>query len=86
MKKNWNKGNVTLQIRLPIPMAISILGRLYGSGILTKDQYYHKLAQVDMAVAENEKKKEARFNKIMKKNCQKGIIFGLLSKKAYYSQ
>lgn len=52
-------------------MAISILGRLYGSGVLTKDQYYHKLAQVDIAVAEHEKKKEARFNKIMKKIAKK---------------
>lgn len=67
MKNSYKKGNVTLQIRLPIPMAISILGRLYGAGVLTKDQYYHKLAQVDVAVAEHEKKKEDRFNKIMKK-------------------
>ena len=71
MKHSWKKGNVTLQIRLPIPMAISILGRLYGAGVLTKDQYYHKLAQVDMEVAEHEKKKEARFNKIMKKIAKK---------------
>lgn len=71
MKHSWKKGNVTLQIRLPMPMAISILGRLYGSGVLTKDQYYHKLAQVDTAVAEYEKKKEARFDKIMKKIAKK---------------
>lgn len=44
--KTWNKGNITLQIRVPPKMAELILGRLYGSGYLTREQYYKKIKKL----------------------------------------
>lgn len=44
--KTWNKGNITLQIRVPPEMAVLILGRLYGSGYLTREQYYKKIKKL----------------------------------------
>ncbi|MBR5012635.1 MAG: hypothetical protein IKY15_01715 [Clostridia bacterium] len=44
--KTWNKGNITLQIRVPPEMAALILGRLYGKGILTREQYFEKLKKL----------------------------------------
>ena len=63
----YRKGQITLQIRVPIQMAISLLGRLYGSGVITKAQYLHKLAQVDTAAAQAEQKKDEKMEKLLKK-------------------
>lgn len=63
----YRKGQITLQIRVPIQMAISLLGRLYGSGVITKAQYLRKLAQVDTAAAQAEQKKDEKMEKLLKK-------------------
>ena len=63
----YRKGQITLQIRVPIQMAISLLGRLYGSGVITKAQYLRKLAQVDTAAAQAEQKKNEKMEKLLKK-------------------
>ena len=44
--KTWNKGNITLQLRVPLKTAELILGRLYGSGVLTREQYFEKLKKI----------------------------------------
>ena len=48
--KAWCKGNITLQVRVPVRMAILILGRLYGCGVLTREQYLDKLKKVKKGV------------------------------------
>ena len=66
------KGNVTLQIRCPKDKAISILGRLYGSGCLSREQYEYKVGQIDKCVLEREERKRMRLDKILSKALNKG--------------
>ena len=63
--------NVTLQVRIPKDTAISILGRLWGSGYLTRKQYEEKISQIDDCVLEREKKKAEKMDKIMQKILKK---------------
>lgn len=70
--KKYKKNNITLQIRVPIKVAISILGRIYGSGVISREQYLEKLESVSKMEAEKEKKKmekmDKMFDKVLKKN------------------
>lgn len=63
----YRKNNITLQLRVPVKTAITILGRLYGCGLLTRSQYQHKLSQIDKATAEKERKKSKRTEILLKK-------------------
>lgn len=63
----YRKNNITLQLRIPIKTAVTILGRLYGCGVLNRSQYYHKLSQIDKAAAELERKKDEKIEKLLKK-------------------
>ncbi len=65
--KKYGKGRVTLQIRVPVKMAVSILGRIYGSGIISREQYLEKLESVSKAELEKEKKKAEKMEKIFNK-------------------
>lgn len=63
--------NVTLQVRVPKNVAISILGRLWASGHLNRKQYEEKITQIDDAILEIERKKEEKMQKIMQKILKK---------------
>lgn len=63
----YKKNNITLELRVPVKTAISILGRLYGSGILTRSQYNSKLSKIDKAAAELEAKKSRKMDILLKK-------------------
>ena len=63
--------NVTLQVRIPKNIAISVLGRLYGGGYITKSQYESKISQIDEFVLERERKKAEKMDKIMQKILKK---------------
>lgn len=65
--QKYKKGNITLEIRVPVKTAISILGRLYGSGILTRSQYQHKLSKIDKIAAKKEKEKSKKTEILLKK-------------------
>ena len=51
--KTWNKGNITLQLRVPLKTAELILGRLYGSGVLTREEYIEKLKKIKKEIKNN---------------------------------
>lgn len=59
------KNRVTLQVRVPKDVAISILGRLYGGGYITKTQYQEKMSQIDEIYLEKEEKKRIKMDKIL---------------------
>lgn len=63
----YHKNNITLQLRVPIQTAISILGRLYGSGIIDRSQYYQKLRKIDKLTIEKEKEKNRKMEILLKK-------------------
>jgi len=63
----YHKNNITLQLRVPIQTAISILGRLYGSGIIDRSQYYQKLRKIDKLAIEKEKEKNRKMEILLKK-------------------
>ena len=63
--------NVTLQVRIPKDTAISILGRLWGSGHITRKQYEEKISLIDDYALENERKKAEKMEKIMRKILKK---------------
>ena len=59
--------NCTLQVRIPAKVAISILGRLYGAGYISKAQYEAKVAQIDKGVLDKDKKKRMKMDKMLSK-------------------
>ena len=65
--KKYGKDRITLQIRVPVKMAVSILGRIYGSGVISREQYLEKLESVSKADLEKEKKKNEKMEKIFNK-------------------
>ena len=67
----YKKGNITLELRVPIKTAISLIGRLYGSGILSRTQYYRKLSQIDKKSAILEQQKIEKMDKILSKIAKK---------------
>ena len=67
----YKKNNITVELRVPIKTAISIIGRLYGSGVLSRTQYYNKLAQIDKKAAKIEQQKIEKMDKILSKIAQK---------------
>jgi len=71
--QKYKKGNITLEVRVPKKTAISILGRLYGSGILTRSQYQHKISQIDKQFAKKEQKKQEKMYQILSKILTKNI-------------
>ena len=66
------KNNVTLQVRIPKQKAISILGRLYGSGCLSREQYERMVGKIDLEVLLKEEKKRLKMDKILSKVLKKG--------------
>lgn len=65
--RKYGKDRITLQIRVPIKMAVSILGRLYGSGIISREQYLEKLENVSKEEMLKEKTKMEKMKKIFSK-------------------
>lgn len=63
--------NVTLQVRIPDKVAVSILGRLWASGYLNRKQYEEKVSQIDVLALERERKKAEKMEKIMSKILKK---------------
>ena len=61
------KKNITLQVRVPKEVGISILGRLYGGGYISKEQYEEKVSQIDNFVLEKEEKKRMKMDKMLSK-------------------
>lgn len=62
--KKYGKDRITLQIRVPVKMAVSILGRLYGCGIISREQYLEKLENVSKEEMLKEKTKMEKMEKI----------------------
>lgn len=62
--KKYGKDRITLQIRVPVKMAVSILGRLYGCGIISREQYLEKLENVSKEEMLKEKTKMEKMKKI----------------------
>lgn len=73
--KNYRKGNITLQIRVPVALAISILGRLYGCGLMTKDEYMQRVEKISVEKAENEKRNSYNLSRLLEKASEKGAFF-----------
>ena len=73
--KNYHKGNITLQIRVPAALAISILGRLYGCGLMTKDEYMQRVEKISVEKAENEKRNSDNLSRLLEKASEKGAFF-----------
>ncbi len=65
--RKYGKDRITLQIRVPIKMAVSILGRLYGCGIISREQYLEKLENVSKEEMLKEKKKMKKMEKLFSK-------------------
>ena len=70
--RKYGKDRITLQIRVPVKMAVSILGRLYGSGIISREQYLEKLENVSKEEMLKEKKKMKKMDKMLDKVLKKG--------------
>lgn len=71
----YHKNNITLQIRVPVALAISILGRLYGCGIISRQQYMEKLDSVSHQAAEMERNKNKRLARLLDNASEKGAFF-----------
>ena len=74
--RKYNKNNITLQIRVPVGMAISLLGRLYGCGLLSKEDYMAKLEKISQEEATKEMHKSNRLTRLIEKAEEKGRFFG----------
>ena len=61
------KKNITLQVRVLKEVGISILGRLYGGGYISKEQYEEKVSQIDNFMLEKEEKKRMKMDKMLSK-------------------
>ena len=71
----YKKGNITFQIRIPVALAISLLGRMYGMGLLTRAEYLAKLEKVSRLDAEKERNKSKRLSRLLEKASEKGAFF-----------
>lgn len=65
---NYRKNNITLQIRVPVEQAILILGRLYGCGVITREQYLSRIKILDREKAEKERQKNKVFMNMIEKS------------------
>ena len=65
---NYRKNNITLQIRVPVEQAILIIGRLYGGGFITREQYLSKIKTLDREKAERERRKNKVFMNMIEKS------------------
>ena len=66
-----------MQIRVPVEQALWILGRLYGCGLITREQYVARVKTIDRAKAEKEQQKSKvltnmieNSKKFYKKSCK----------------
>lgn len=66
-KMNYKKNRVTLQVRIPKDVAVSILGRLYAWRYISREQYEAKISQIDEDYLETERKKREKMDKIFAK-------------------
>lgn len=73
--RKYNKNNITLQIRVPVAMAVSLLGRLYGCGLLSREDYMAKLEKISQDEAEKETHKSNRLARLIEKAEEKGSFF-----------
>lgn len=71
----YRKDNITFQIRIPVALAISLLGRMYGMGLLTRAEYLAKLEKVSRLDAEKERNKNKRLSRLLEKASEKGAFF-----------
>lgn len=65
----YRKDTITLNVRVPRDVALLILGRLYGSGVLSKKQYEYKASQIDSQFAEKQKIKAEKLKKLLTVAC-----------------
>ena len=80
--KKYKKGNITLQIRVPVSFAVSILGRLYGMGLLSRGEYMSKLEKISQQEAERQEYKTRRLSNLIEKAQEKGRFFN--KKRIYF--
>lgn len=71
----YRKDNITLQIRVPVALAVSLLGRLYGMGLLSREDYIARLDKVSHIEAEKERHKNKRLSRLLEKASEKGAFF-----------
>lgn len=71
----YRKDNITLQIRVPVTLAISLLGRLYGMGLLSREDYMRRLDKISHMEAEKERYKNIRLSRLLEKSSKKGAFF-----------
>ena len=64
----YRKDNITLQLRVPSELAISLLGRLYGKGIISREQYLARIKTIDREEAARQEIKEKKFAEILEKS------------------
>lgn len=57
--------NVTLQVRIPKNVAVSILGRLYAGRYISREQYETKIAQIDERALEIERQKTDKLERLL---------------------
>ena len=64
----YRKDNITLQIRVPAEMAIYFLGRMYGKGLITREQYIARVKNIDRGIAERAEMKNKVFERLIKES------------------
>lgn len=64
--RKYKKDNITLQLRVPVDFAISIIGRLYGRGLISRENYMAKLKKISQMEAVKEQKKSEKLERILK--------------------
>lgn len=65
------KNNVTLCVRIPKEIAVSILGRLYAGGHINRAQYQTKVRQIDKTVLDRDRKKVLKLEQMLAKMTEK---------------
>ena len=73
--RKYKKGNITLQIRVPVSFAVSVLGRLYGMGLLSREEYMAKLEKISQQEAVRQEYKTRRLSDLIENAQKKGHFF-----------
>ena len=61
----YRKDNITLQLRVPADMAISFLGRMYGKGLITREQYIARVKIIDREEFRKQEEKARNFDRMI---------------------
>ena len=62
----YRKDSYTLSVQVPADVGLSILGRLWATGIITKEQYDKKASQIDNGFQEREMRKHKKLEQLLK--------------------